>query len=304
MRSIPTARSTSGGDAVTLPLVGLADILRAAGLTVVEYPGWKDRGQDDGPYVPRGVMWHHDASAPGDSPGVPAMMANLANNGAQCWVDRLGLWYPIAAGRMWHAGRGGPWGVAPRDDGNTYLVGVETDHTTGEDWPAAQHESLRLGTAAIMRAYGWNPANALMGHKEYRPTNPDPDGLDMSAERRAVAELMKSGLRSDFDQGEDDMVKLIRAKGQTEVYLLFILPGGSVRRHIKTIQELEVYQTIGMPFLIDLPAQVVNRVPLYDEQRSSAGKQVWDYLLPTGVGNEYAPAHGMLAKVNALRPTT
>lgn len=171
-------------------LAQLADALRAAGLKVREYPGWKTRGQTDGPFTPIGVMWHHDASAPGDSPGVVDMMANLANNGAQTWVDRYGTWHLIATGRMWHAGSGGGWGRIRSGQGNTLSVGVETDHTTGEDWPPALLSGLRCGTAVLLRLLGSSPHDSLCGHKEYRITNPDPHGLDMAQERTAVAALM------------------------------------------------------------------------------------------------------------------
>ena len=184
---------------MALPLTDLGDALRAAGLTVRELPGWKTRGQTDGPFTPRGVMWHHDASAPGDSPGVPQYMANLANNGAQLWVDRYGVWHLVAAGRMWHAGSGGGWGRIPAGAGNTYSVGIETDHTTGEAWPTVQVSSLRRGTAVLLLLLGANAGDALCGHKEYRTTNPDPDGLSMADERRAVADLMTN------PQQEDDM---------------------------------------------------------------------------------------------------
>lgn len=184
---------------MVLPLAELANVLRRAGVPVVEYPGWKDRTQKDGPFSPLGVMWHHDASARGDSPGVPAMMANLANNGAQTWVDRYGVWHLIAAGRMWHAGTGTGFGRILAERGNTLALGVETDHTTGEDWPNDQLASLRLGTAAILAWFGANPADSLCGHKEYRRSNPDPDGLDMATERRIVAQIIADGLNLEDD---------------------------------------------------------------------------------------------------------
>lgn len=168
-------------------LTWLAGELRFAGCDVVELPGWHTRGQTDGPYTPRAVMWHHDASPAGDSPYVPAMMADLRNNGAQCWVDRTGRWHIIAAGRMWHAGAGTGWGRIPAGQGNTYSIGVETDHTTGEPWPAAQLASLRWGTRALLSRLGASPGDALCGHKEYAPGRKvDPD-LDMDTERRLVA---------------------------------------------------------------------------------------------------------------------
>ena len=47
------------------------DVLRKAGLQVVEYDGWRARGlSETRTFDPDSVIWHHDASAPGDSPGV------------------------------------------------------------------------------------------------------------------------------------------------------------------------------------------------------------------------------------------
>jgi hypothetical protein len=163
-------------------------MLRAAGCVVVEYPGWRTRTQTDGPYLPRAVMLHHDASPVGPSDSVPAYLADLSHPGAQCWVDTAGRWWLIAAGRMWHAGAGTGWGVIPAGGGNTYSVGVETDHTVGEAWPASQLWSLRRGTRALLAALGATPLDALCGHKEYAPTRKvDPDGLDLNRDRRIAA---------------------------------------------------------------------------------------------------------------------
>lgn len=45
----------------------LPDVLRAAGLTVIEHDGWRTRGLSTSQrFEPEkgGVVWHHDASAP------------------------------------------------------------------------------------------------------------------------------------------------------------------------------------------------------------------------------------------------
>ena len=52
----------------------MADTLRAAGVDVEEWPGWDERTRP-GAFLPRAVMWHHDASPPGPSPSVPAYIA-------------------------------------------------------------------------------------------------------------------------------------------------------------------------------------------------------------------------------------
>jgi hypothetical protein len=166
----------------------LPDVLRDAGLTVKTYDGWKGRG---GGFTDlRSVVWHHDASPPGDSPGVPAYMIreiDAGRPGGQLWVDRQGVWHVIAAGKVSHAGK-----VRRGMPGNSNSLGVETDHTTGERWPAGQLTSLRRGTAAILRRLGTD-ASGLHMHKTVcdppgRKT--DPDGLDLHTERGRVAVLM------------------------------------------------------------------------------------------------------------------
>ena len=174
----------------------LADVLRAAGVEVVEYPGWKTRTAK-GTFTPKAVMVHHDASTLGPSPYVARMIAELGNGItppplSQCWVDMAGVWHVLAAGRANHAGVGAGWGVIREDLGNEDSIGVETDHTVGEDWPEVQVTSLRVGEAAILRHLDADPADALAGHREYAPGRKrDPDGLDMAEERRIVAALMR-----------------------------------------------------------------------------------------------------------------
>jgi hypothetical protein len=167
----------------------LAEVLRTAGLTVVEYPGWKTRGRGEFGNL-RAVVWHHDASPPGDSPGVPTyMIRNFGTAAAQCWVARDGVWHVIAAGVAYHAGK-----VQPGKPGNHESIGVETDHTTGEDWPAALLASLRVGTAAILRKLGEPASTGLEFHKSIcLPVGrkSDPDGLNLAEERGAVALLLR-----------------------------------------------------------------------------------------------------------------
>lgn len=165
----------------------LPDVLRDAGLTVIEHDGWRTRGLSTArPFTPRAVVWHHDASAPGDSPGVPGyMIRNYDRAGAQLWVDRYGRWHIIASGRAAHAGK-----VLPGHPGNETSLGVETDHTTGEAWPDALLVSLRRGTAAILKHLGVPATRGLHFHKSICDPpgrKVDPDGLTLSTERLRVA---------------------------------------------------------------------------------------------------------------------
>ncbi len=179
-------------------LLWLPGVLRAAGLAVVEVPGWQDRGHpDDGPFEPAAVMFHHDASPPGDSPGALAWLisgfasSSDSNYDAQCWVDRRGVWHIVAAGRAQHAGAGKGWGAIPAGLGNRMSFGVETDHTTGEAWVPVQFASIRTGMAVICGHQRWDPGRCVVGHKEYAPgRKDDPDPVDMAIFRNQVAALM------------------------------------------------------------------------------------------------------------------
>lgn len=162
----------------------MADALRAAGLVVVEHDGWRERSHGDFTEL-RGVVWHHDASGKGDSPGVPAYMAHqwdAGNPSANAWVDRAGRWHLIGAGVAWHAGA-----VLAGKLSNHTSLGVETDHTVGEDWPAQQLDALRRGTAALLL----HTTDHLLDFHRLICDPPgrkvDPDGLDIDHERAAVA---------------------------------------------------------------------------------------------------------------------
>lgn len=185
----------------------LADVLRAAGANVIEYPGWKTRGRprSTGRFQPRGVIWHHDASAKGPSPYVAKFCAETGRPAegipaplSQTWVcagcngaHAVGTWHVLAAGRANHAGVGAGWGGFTQDSGNAAAIGVETDHTTGEPFPAAMYAALVKGTAGIMKHLRANPARMLAGHKEYavgRKT--DPTEITMGKGRADVAAAM------------------------------------------------------------------------------------------------------------------
>lgn len=172
-------------------LNALPAALQAAGIQVRLYEGWDSRNH--GPLtVPVSVVWHHDASAVGDSPTVPLSMIRRWNiAAAPIWVDRYGVWHFIGNGRAYHAGN-----VLPGKPGNS-AVGIETDHTTGEEWPVALLDSLRRGTAVLLRMHSRAPDPALEFHKTVcRPPGRkiDPDGLDLYAERAAVAAIMSGGV--------------------------------------------------------------------------------------------------------------
>jgi hypothetical protein len=163
-----------------MKLSNLADVLRAAGLTVVESPGWADRGYagQDLRQV-RGVLWHHTAThrtryalqdAPTLSmclngrPDLPGPLCNIV-------FGRNGTVYLLAAGVANHAGAGSAPGV-PTDMGNHYLIGIEMESSGIAPWdwtPDQIRIAPHLG-AALERAYlGWldESERLQLGHLEY-----------------------------------------------------------------------------------------------------------------------------------------
>lgn len=167
-------------------------VLRNAGIGVKVHPevGWLGNGS----LRDCNIMWHHDASPQGDSPGaLEFMKRNYAISSAQIWIDRYGTWHFISYGIAWHAGR-----VNDSRFDNYRSVGIETDHTTGEAWPAAQLDSLRRGTAACLRSEG-KSAQSLGFHKNMCipiGRKQDPYGLDLGNERSIVQALINGGIHA------------------------------------------------------------------------------------------------------------
>jgi hypothetical protein len=218
-------------------LTDLADILRSAGVNVIEerytqgpYAGknWKQVGWQGRPLTAfRYIMWHHDASPVGDSPGALHWVkySTLAPAGA-IWVcsgcngaHPSGTWHLYAAGLSNHAGTGGPWTPnngappVPINGMNSVSLGIETDHTFGESWEGAKKQaqlnSIRMGTAAILAAYNL-PSNRVIRHLDWTngmiDGNPrfatfgrknDIDGLNLPYERRLLDHVIKQLQRPD-----------------------------------------------------------------------------------------------------------
>ena len=184
-------------------------VLRNAGIEVVELPGWKTRGNGELLRVDA-LVWHHDGSPAGASPNVPDYIRGQVDHGkpgANIWVSLDGTWHLIAAGITYHAGA-----VLAGKPGNKTSLGVETDHTTDETWSGVDLlASLRDGTAAILNHLQRSPAIAFEFHKTVcKPVGrkTDPDGLDISTERAAVAVLMSQG---DNDVTDADVARIAKA---------------------------------------------------------------------------------------------
>lgn len=171
-------------------LVWLADVLREAGLTVVEHEGWETRGRGDVGTIDA-VIAHHTGK--GSDKGLLNLIMNgrpdLAGPLSQVFLPRDGVWHLLAAGRCNHAGNGSWHGAT----GNSDTIGIEAANAgDGVDpWPRAQMSSYVRGVAAILRHLGKDELG-VAGHKEFalpRGRKIDPT-FDMHDFRRDVAELL------------------------------------------------------------------------------------------------------------------
>jgi len=152
-------------------LTDLADILRGAGLPVIEVDGWKTRGHGVMASV-KGILIHHTAGpATGDFPSLKIVRdgrTDLAGPLSQLGLGRTGTWYVIAAGISYHAGQT----VDNSVFGNSNAIGIEAEATgvpstnTGHAyWPDVQYQSYVRGVKALQAAYGI-PTARVLGHKE------------------------------------------------------------------------------------------------------------------------------------------
>ncbi|MGW5409037.1 peptidoglycan recognition protein family protein [Streptomyces spiralis] len=176
----------------------LLAILKAEGVAVSEYPGWRTRERDDETGKPFGpvhmILNHHtagrssrDVVARDGTAGLPAPLAHV-------YLAKSGVATLCSAGRANHAGlmaknaydsflreastHPAPSKASGTVDGNDVAYGVETENLgDGKDvYPRAQYDAWVRINAAVCRAYGWS-AESVGCHKETSVEGkPDPRG--------------------------------------------------------------------------------------------------------------------------------
>lgn len=172
----------------------LADVLRAEGLDVTEFAGWRGRGHGDFEDI-RGIMVHHTGSDFVTADSIAYGRPGLAGPLSHVHIGRTGAVTVVAVGVAWHAGVGRyPW--LPVNRGNWHTIGIECANSgTGPwaphryDWPDVQYFALVNSCAAISRRLGL-PAERTIGHKEYAGRAQgkwDPGAIDMDRLRLDVA---------------------------------------------------------------------------------------------------------------------
>lgn len=163
-------------------LTDLADVLRAAGVPVVEVEGWQTRGRggDGGQYQPgrpNHVMVHHTAGASGASASSEVnYMVNVSDVApvSNLYIsrdkDNAAVWI-MAAGPTNTNGKGSaPWDPATKtDDMNRMAIGIELGNNgVGEPYGTKQQETLIAVCAALCEAYSI-PVGHVRSHAEWSP---------------------------------------------------------------------------------------------------------------------------------------
>jgi hypothetical protein len=196
---------------MSIPLTAdrLLDVLRDAGLKVVEHRNWRTHNRNGkGPWGPvHGVMIHHTVTQG------TAHTVDLCYNGYSSLPGPLchgviakdGTIYLVGNGRTNHAGKGDrdvfnavraesyvtrpPADNGADMDGNAHFYGFECENLgDGQDpWPAVQLEAIERAAAAICKAHGWNH-RSVIGHLEWQPGKVDPRGFTMPAMRERIKE--------------------------------------------------------------------------------------------------------------------
>lgn len=191
----------------------LADVLRGAGLPVVEVPGWRERGRST--FYPRGIICHATA---GSRTATDQGEINVLLNGsasapppiAQLYLSRSGTWHVVASGACNHCLVG--WAGPHRGFGNRELLGVEAANDNGRDaprvpaepWPAVQLDSYARGVAAISRHAGW-PVGRVAGHKEHQPYPPPPGSTSTKSDPTFDMPTFRAHVTGAPSTGDDDM---------------------------------------------------------------------------------------------------
>ncbi|WP_081872985.1 peptidoglycan recognition protein family protein [Nocardia otitidiscaviarum] len=170
--------------------IWLPEMLRAAGLEVREFPGWRDRGHGDFGQI-WGVIAHHTGSnPPSNNPGYIAQHPTLGL-ASQLHLSRDGVYTICGVGIANHAGYGSYPGL-PTNNANAKTIGIEAENNGTEGWSPAQYDAYVRGVAAILRRLG-HGASHVIGHKEWAGAAQgkwDPGGMDMHEFRADVEKAM------------------------------------------------------------------------------------------------------------------
>jgi hypothetical protein len=201
----------------------LADEFRAAGLTVIEVAGWKDRGRPatTGAFHPdQGVTNHHTGTTTSASNPGPTLRLLVEGRsdlpGPLChWSVRYdGVVIVIAAGRANHAGRvgkPGQPGMPLGADGNSLALGDEVDTNGTQTLPEAQRRSIAITNAVALKHHN-NTVTRVHRHADISGTGKWDIGNATTQQLRDEAAGATTKPKDWFDMAtQDDLSKAVSA---------------------------------------------------------------------------------------------
>lgn len=165
-------------------LTDLANVVRGAGITVQEEPGWQTRARGSGGYnsgLPNHVMAHHTASnASSDGQADVNYMCYGSENRpiSNLYLSRSGKVWVMAAGATNTNGSGhDPCGATANDSMNSSAIGIEcANNGVGEPYPTVQQDVYVKLCRVLCDHYGI-PNGRIHSHFEWAPDRKiDPAG--------------------------------------------------------------------------------------------------------------------------------
>ena len=265
-------------------LTDLADVLRAAGLDVIEMDGWKNRARGSGGYDsgrPNHIMVHHTASGASSDGWPDANYCTLNDDDAplcNLYLNRAGSVWVCAAGATNTNGSGtDPCGVTNKDSMNSSAIGVEAGNvgTGAEVWPAPQMDAYLVVCRALGGAYGI-PDSRIHGHVEYSPGRKiDPAGPDRYATGSASWNMgqfradasgasVPTPVPPNSDLEDEDMAKelLLQAKDGAMAGALAVAPADMSRMfYLSTGEDYQALLASGQYVAISLSGSSFERIP-------------------------------------------
>lgn len=176
---------------MVLPLVWLANELKAEGLTVTEHSGWKTRSDPrnvyNGELVPVGVIDHHTAGSSilTNYPEPPYWTDTRLETACNITIRPDGTLSVLNAGIAYDSGLGSRKvydavrldkplpplaGLVSDMNGTLHFIDIEVQHR-GDGGPIdpRQYDTLIRTNAVICDHYGWDPTTRVIGHREWAP---------------------------------------------------------------------------------------------------------------------------------------
>lgn len=299
-------------------LSNLANVLRAAGVPVVEVDGWQNRGYAGQDLASvDGVLWHHTVASRSsfgswDAPSLQICTfgrSDLAGPLCHIVLGRSGTAYITAAGLANHAGRGSAHGI-PTDQGNYRLIGIEMESSgvAPWDWTPAQVAIAPVIGAALEKAYLLDQQEEYrlqLAHAEYSSEGKiDPAGWPggMDGLRASINELLAGGTVIEPVPVQPKPAPVTQSR-----------PGGYEECVVEkgdTLWSIARQFNVEFPALLSVNPQITNKNVLevgdvLNLPKGATSQEVTECIVDpgdtlNGIAKQYGVDAGELARINGL----